>query len=339
MNMRSNDRPGAPMGNEYRGATPRGEGTTPGMPNRKPLKGNGITSRIFHARALQRAWRPFADKSLSHWTTCIVIALALTIHGVFSLFLVNANRVLSQWEDENQVTVFMRRGVEREQLLQVGKTIGGQPGVSELIVIPPAEAVARLKALLGEEAAILDELDENPLPHSFEFRLSRGDAARADVLIARIGAMPGVESVSYDRQWVERLAGVIQAIRHVGNTISLLLLLTVALIVSNTIKLTIIARRDEMEIMRFLGADDAFIRAPFIYEGVLQGVLGASGAMVLTAGLYFGAHGALLEMGQTFGVSLQLAFLPWSQMGLLVGLGAILGLSGALLSMARFLDV
>ncbi|MBF0628801.1 MAG: ABC transporter permease [Magnetococcales bacterium] len=295
-------------------------------------------TRNFHARALQRAWRPFADKSLSHWTTTIVIALALTIHGTFALLLVNANSALSQWEDENLVTVFMQRAVEREQLLQVGKAIKGHPGVTDLTIIAPKEAAARLKTMMGDESRLLDELDENPLPYSMEFRLARQDRDRATALAREIGAMPGVESVSYDHQWAQRLAEVIDAIRYLGNVMSFLLLAAVALIVSNTIKLTIIARRDEVEIMRFLGADDAFIRAPFLYEGLLQGMLGAAGALLMTGLLHVGARDVLLKLGQTFGLTLQLSFLPLTQLAVLVLLGALLGLAGAVFSVTRFLE-
>lgn len=294
-------------------------------------------SRHFHQRALRQAWRPFADKSLSHWTTTIVMALALTIHGVFVLLMVNANAAMQNWENDNQITVFMQRNADREQILQVGKSIKGQPGVIGLIIVSPKEASGRLKEMMGEEAALLDELDENPLPYSLEFRLARPDRVRASTLAKEISAMPGVESVAYDQQWAQRLSSIIGATRHLGNIISFLLLLAVALIVSNTIKLTIVARREEVEIMRLLGADDAFIQTPFLYEGMLQGVLGAGLSLVLTTLLFFGAQDSFVKLGDSFGLPLQLHFLPVSQLILMVTLGGILGLSGAWLPVYRFL--
>ncbi|MBF0190983.1 MAG: ABC transporter permease [Magnetococcales bacterium] len=335
---RSSDPPSAPRSGGKSSPTRRDDDPAQ-RGGGQPLSDEEIlTSRNFHVRALRRAWQPFADKSLSHWTTTVVIALALTIYGTFSLLLVNANTALSRWEDENLVTVFMQRTVEREQLVQVGKVIKSHAGVTDLTIIAPKEAVVRLKRMMGDESALLDELEENPLPYSLEFRMARQDRSLASNLAKEIGAMPGVESVSYDQQWAERLAAVIDTMRYVGNVMSFLLLAVVALIVSNTIKLTIIARRDEVEIMRFLGADDLFIKAPFVYEGLLQGLLGAAGALLLTGMLYFGALGAVLELGRAFGIALQLAFLPWTQLGVLVFLGAALGLVGAFLSLSRFLD-
>ncbi|MBF0427450.1 MAG: ABC transporter permease [Magnetococcales bacterium] len=302
-------------------------------------EGHVMATQYFHLRALKCAWRPFADKSLSHWTTTIVIALALTIYGTFSLLLVNANTALNKWEENNLVTVFMQRSVDRDQLVQIGRTIKGYSGVSDLVIIPPKDAITRLKGMMGEEAALLDELEENPLPFSMEFKMVGQDRAQYTAFAKKIGALAGVESVSYDHQWADRLTALVRAIRYIGNILSFLLLAAVALIVSNTIKLTIIARRDEMEIMRFMGADDAFIKTPFVYEGLLQGLLGAAIALLLTGLLYFGARDAIAELGRSLGTMLQLEFLPFSQLGLLVVLGATLGLSGAFISLSRFLDV
>ncbi|NGZ07572.1 MAG: ABC transporter permease [Magnetococcales bacterium] len=300
--------------------------------------GEPQVTRNFHLRALLRAWRPFGDKSLSHWTTTIVIALALTIHGAFALILVNANSALSHWEEANLVTVFMQRNVERESLIQVGKTIQNQPDVSGVTIITPKEAAQRLKQMLGAEAALLDELDENPLPYSLEFHVTRPERTRIPALAQEIRSLNGVDAVSYDQEWAQRLSRVVDVLRFLGNSVSFLLLLAVALIVSNTIKLTIIARRDEVEIMRFLGADDGFIRAPFVYEGVLQGVLGAALALVLVGLLHGGAQDQLRHLGQDFGITLHWMFLPWTQLLLLVGLGAFLGLAGALFAVSRFLQ-
>ncbi len=295
--------------------------------------------KYFHWRSLKCAWRPFAEKSLSHWTTTMVIALALTIYGTFSLLLVNANTALSKWEENNLITLFMQRSADRNQLIEVGKAIKNHPGVMDLVIISPSKAMERLKNMMGEEAGLLDELDENPLPYSMEFKIAGQTHAQSMELAKKIGTLPAVEAVSYDHQWADRLASLVQTIRYIGNILSFMLLATVALIASNTIKLTIIARRDEIEIMRFMGADDSFIKMPFIYEGLLQGLLGSGGALILTGLLYFGARDAVFKLGQAFGAFLQLEFLPISQLGLLIFLGAALGLSGALISLSRFLDV
>ncbi|MBF0127710.1 MAG: ABC transporter permease [Magnetococcales bacterium] len=330
-------RPAANRAATRRPAREEGTGTPP--PATPTGEGQSALLGNFHLRSLKCAWRPFSEKSLSHWTTTVVIALALTIYGTFYLLLVNANAALSKWENDNSITVFMQRNADRNMLLGVGKMVKSRAGVTELLFISPKEALTRLKGMMGEEAALLDELEENPLPYSLEFKLMGQNRAQAAALAKEIGGLPGVETVSYDHQWADRLGSLVRVIRYIGNVLSLMLLAAVALIVSNTIKLTIIARRDEVEIMRFLGADDAFIKTPFIYEGVLQGLLGACGALLLTGLLYLGAHEVILDLGRSFGTNLQLEFLPVSQLALLVIIGGALGLSGAFISLSRFLEV
>ena len=298
-----------------------------------------LAGQGFHQRALARAWRQFQGGSLSHWVTTSVIALSLTIYGTFALLLTNANTALEQWEGDHLITVFMERTASATQLAAVQEMITNVPGITGLKVITPAEAMGRLKVMLGSEAGLLDDLEENPLPSSIEFQLLRGKAESSRVLAHELGGWPGIEAVSYDYQWADRLAAVVKVVRYAGMVISFLLLSAVAMIISNTIKLTIIARRDEVEVMRFMGATDAFIKIPFIYEGILQGLLGALGALVFTSLLYFGAQEVVLDLGRVFGVHLPLHFLPFLQLMVILTFGVVLGLAGALLSLSRFLEM
>ncbi|MBF0382119.1 MAG: ABC transporter permease [Magnetococcales bacterium] len=302
--------------------------------------GKDVTiSKSFQLRSLQRAWNRFHAGSLSHWTTTIIIALSLTIFGAFTLLLSNANTALEQWTGDNLITVFLEENTTIHQMEEIQNRIAQNPGVDQLSVVSPAQAMGRMKNMLGSEAGLLDNLSENPLPYSIEFRLHDKKYEKTANLAFKIGTWLGVEAVSYDQQWAEKLAAVIRTFRFVGSVLTLLLLTAVALIISNTIKLTIIARRDEVEVMRFMGATDSFIKTPFIYEGVLQGLLGAIGALLLTSLLYWGADGATTELGSAFGIFIELHYLQVNQLLLIMALGIFLGLTGALISLSRFLEI
>ncbi|MBF0135402.1 MAG: ABC transporter permease [Magnetococcales bacterium] len=295
----------------------------------------------FHRRALRRAWRQFHEGSLSHWTTAMVIAISLTIFGTLTLLLTNADTLLSRWQGDNLITLYTKTGVPVAQVTQMYDRLAGNTLVDSvtLRIVSPEMALTRLKKMLDTEAGLLDQLDDNPLPYTIEFKLTRQNFQHASQMAHEILTWPGVESVSYDRQWAERMATVIQAVRYLGNILSLLLLSAVTLIVSNTIKLTIIARKDEIEVMRFMGATGNFIKAPFIYEGILQGVLGAVVAIGLTGLLHLGALEVVRELGASFGLRLELHFLPVPHLMFIVFIGIGLGLLGALLSLSRFLKV
>jgi cell division transport system permease protein len=296
-------------------------------------------SKSFQLRSLKRAWNRFNAGSLSHWTTTVIIALSLTIFGAFTLLLSNANTALDSWTGDNLVTVFLEEKTAIIQMEEIQQRIAQTPGVDQVYVVSPAEAMGRMKNMLGSEAGLLDNLDENPLPYSVEFRLGDKEYEKTANLAYEIGTWAGVEAVSYDQQWAEKLASVIHTFRFIGTVLTILLLTAVALIISNTIKLTIIARKDEVEVMRFMGATNSFIKTPFVYEGVLQGLFGAIGALLFTTLLYWGAEGATTELGAAFGIFINLHYLPWSQLLVIVVLGIFLGLTGALISLSRFLEV
>ncbi|MBF0146526.1 MAG: ABC transporter permease [Magnetococcales bacterium] len=296
-------------------------------------------TRNFHLRSFFRAWRRFRSGSLSHWTTTIIIALSLTIHGCFVLLLANADSAIQKWDGDNLVTVFLEKGTAVTQLTQIRDQLLKKEGIQNLSLVSPEEAMTRMKAMIGAEAELLGELTDNPLPHSFEFQVIGNNIDQTAALAREIDSWPGVETVSYDQAWAKKLSATVQFIRYTGMSLLFLLLTAVALIISNTIKLTIIARRDEIEVMRFMGATDGFIKAPFIHEGVIQGVLGALGATGLILALFHGANKATEELATAFGFHVTLHFLSWPQGLFLFFLGIGLGLIGALISLSRFLEV
>lgn len=301
-----------------------------GMPN---YGGN------FHIRALGRAWSQIKEGSLTHLVTTLIIALSLTIYAIVALVIANANTALTEWRGDNRITVFLQSTASRSQRLAVLKRLSDHPLAGPAAAVTPETALKRLKEMLGTDAGLLDELEENPLPHSLEFTPTRDDPAAASSLAENAARWPGVESVAYDRKWADRLEAIVETAQYGGYVFSALLLTAVALIISNTIKLTIMARRDEVEVMRFMGATDSFIKTPFIYEGMLQGLLGAGASLLLTTLLFLGARSAAADLGAAFGLTLHLHHLPGEQFALIVGLGVLLGLAGALISISRFLKV
>lgn len=294
----------------------------------------------FHRRALRRAWRQFQEGSLSHWITTLIIALSLTIYGSLALILGNAEATLDAWRGESRITIFLKKEADAEVATRLQEELASRNGVVGLRVVTPADAIGRLREMLGSEGGLLDGLEANPLPYSLEMQLDGVDhAATALALADDMGMRAEVEAVSYDRQWMERLAAVLGTLRYTGMALSALLLVAVALIVSNTIKLTIIARREEVEVMRFMGATDAFIKTPFVYEGVIQGGLGGILAVGLVEMFHLGGVRLLEELGDSFGFTMQLQALPWEQAAFILVLALLLGVVGALISVSRFLQV
>ncbi len=211
------------------------------------------------------------------------IGLALFVLGGFLLVTSNLERLGQEWSSAAQMSVYLTDDITSdqqaavEQMLAPGGLVAGREYLSK------AAALDRFKKTFGDLAPAVDGLGENPLPASYEIRL-RADVAtggEADRLSGRLRQTPGVADVRYDRRWLDRLLAAVSIIRGVGLVLGTLLTLAAALTVANVVRLALFARRDEIEIMQLVGAPQAYIRGPFVVEGILQGGIGAVAALVV----------------------------------------------------------
>jgi cell division transport system permease protein len=227
--------------------------------------------------AVRSVWRGRQSALLSTAT----IALALFVLGGFLVVTSNLEHLGAQWASSAEMSVYLKDEVSPDERNTIELLLTG--GVVERFErVSKADALARFKQTFGELAASVDGLGQNPLPASYEVRLAPGSGSDAgvDALAGRLRQAAGVADVRYDRQWLQRLQSVIAVVQTVGFIIGLLLTLAAALTVANVVRLALHARRDEIEIMQLVGAPQAYIRGPFVVEGVLQGGCGAIVAMV-----------------------------------------------------------
>ena len=187
------------------------------------------------------------------------------------------------------------------------------PGVAGVDPVSKAQALDRFTRDFPDLASAARNSPNNPFPASLEVRLSsaRVDPAAVERLARLVARMPGVSDVRYDRRWLERLSAVAGAIRWTGYALSAVLIFAAALTISNVVRLALVARRDEIEIMELVGAPWSFIRGPFICEGILQGALGALVALVVLRAAFVFSRSSLDTVAQLAGADAA-AFLPLS---------------------------
>jgi cell division transport system permease protein len=295
----------------------------------------------FHRRALRQAWQHLRGNAVAHATTISVIILAMTIYSVFALLVTNAERLLVNWQGDYHMILFSKKDTAPRQIAGLRDRLMNHTMIESgsVVTVSPDAAMQRLKEMIGNEAALLGELEGNPLPYMFEFRLKPDSDDQIQQVAQEIAAWPDVDGVSHDRQWAQRLDSIVHVFQYAGHTFAFLLLAMVGLIIANTIKLTVSARRDEIDAMRLMGATSGFIKAPFVYEGMIEGFVGALCAVGVTGLIYLGSVEGINTLGQAFGISVSMKFLSVSRVVFLVTVGAFLGVTGALLSLSRFLRV
>jgi len=251
--------------------------------------------RYAFAEAMTSLWRGRQSALLSTAT----IALALFVLGGFLLVTANLERLGAEWGRAAELSVYLKDDISPEdrraieELLAPGDTVASHEYVSK------ADALVRFKQTFADLAGAIDTLGDNPLPASFDVRLRAGDGSATDdgngdstqvgpeTLVSRLRQMTGVADVRYDRQWLMRVLAAITIVRAVGLVLGAVLTVAAALTVHNVVRLALYARRDEIEIMQLVGAPRAYIRGPFVVEGVLQGGAGALVALAALGMVFF----------------------------------------------------
>jgi cell division transport system permease protein len=262
------------------------------------------------------------------------IFVAIFATGLLAAALGGAERLLQGWAGEVRISVYLGAGADLEAAARAARAIA--PG-REVEAVPAATALRRLAETLGEEARVLEGVGPGALPDAVEVRTPGIGLAAARELAARLARIPGAAEVDYGNAWLERLEVFVQRAKVAALVLFAALALATAVLVSNTLRLAVFARRDEIEIMKLVGATSGFVSAPFLIEGVLQGLAGAGLAVLALLGL----HGLLVPRLQTAvalagAITLRDTLPPALVVGL-VGAGGLVGLLGSALSVARTL--
>jgi cell division transport system permease protein len=235
--------------------------------------------QYFFSEAATSLWRRRHGALLAIFT----IASGLFILGLFLLVTTNGGRLVQRWTDSAELSVFLRDDVTSEQLGAIEETVDRSGLAARREYISKDEARRRFRRDYRDLAAAADTLELNPFPASVEVRLraedSDGDAV--DTLATKLATTPGVADVRFDRRWLQRLLGALTLVRGAGFFLVAVLAFAAALTVANVVRLAAHARRDEIEIMQLVGAPAAYVRGPFIAEGVIQGGVGALMGLLL----------------------------------------------------------
>ncbi|MDH5577088.1 MAG: permease-like cell division protein FtsX [Betaproteobacteria bacterium] len=286
-----------------------------------------------HRGALARAARKLAAQRAATLLNALVIGVALSLPAGGYALLANLQSVAQRFTFEPQLSVFLKPEAKRAEL---EARLRADRRVAALRFVPRDEALAELRVAAGL-ADVVAALERNPLPDAFVVRAADGGAAALEALAGALQGLPGVANVQVDSAWAARLAALARIGRLALAALAVLLATGLVAVTFNTIRLQIVTQREEIEVSQLLGATDAFVRRPFFYFGLLQGLAGGALALViLWAGL------AVLNLGvrdlaQAYGSSFQLAFLPGRDALAVVAFAALLGWLGAALSVSRYL--
>jgi len=284
----------------------------------------------------QEVGRSLIRNSLLNFAAVGTTAISLFVLGVGVLLVINTNEIAKTIESDIEIMVFMEQNLTEEDALALEPVIDRISGVQETTFIPRDEALKSLMKQLGGE---VDESvgEENPLPDAIKVKIS--DPREVNAIAAEIEDLPGVESVRYGGQdFVKKLFSLTNWVRIIGLLLITLLGLCGIFLIATTTRLTIFARRREINIMKYVGATDWFVRWPFLLEGIILGFFGA----LLAVGVLYFSYGALIAKIQE-----TLTFLPLVNSSAvlfrifegLLAIGIVMGAVGSTISVRRYLRV
>lgn len=274
-----------------------------------------------------------------HLLTAGTVAMALYVFGAFVLLEINLQRLLKGWGDEIQVTAYLDKRFDQTAAEELAKRIGAFPEVQSVRLTSQEQAWRDFQAALGSQSGLLDGLPRDVLPASLEISLKTGhrDGSAVEHFVGRLREEKEIATVEYPQEWVERLGLVVLGVEWAKWIFGGALFMTAFIIVGSTVRLAMLARRDEIEILQLVGASGEVIQSPFVLEGMIQGLAGASLALALLWLTYHFAHGALPPLSGFLASLGEPVFLDLKSMAFLLVIGGSLGAAGSVFSLRRFL--
>lgn len=267
----------------------------------------------------------------------VITSLSFFILGLFLLISLNLENVIEQWKDQFEITIYLQDNLNSSEIDSIEKKIEKEHGIINVKYVSKEDALNELRNILKDKEGLLEGLSVNPLPSSFQVKVNREIINPSGIkdLAMRLEKISGIEEVQYGQKWIERLDNLSRLFRYSGFTIGGIVGLAAIFTLSGTIVLSSFSRREEVEIMRLVGATELFVKLPLYIEGIIQGVIGAGLSVLL---LYLGFLLVSERINPILVESLgtgKLDFLSTDiTMRIMIG-GFTVGLLGSLISMAK----
>jgi len=279
-------------------------------------------------------WRtPFATLM-----TILVLGIALSLPTVFHVMYKNVETVTGQWDSASEISLFLKKNISEERVQVLINRLGLYDDIESVTYISSHQALEEFKEISGFSKA-LDYLDKNPLPAVLVVIpvKSAMNAAGSKLLVAKLEREQDIDLVRVDIEWIEKLQAIFSLMVDVVVGIAGLLLLSVLLIVSNTIRLNILNQRSEIEVMKLVGATNRFIQLPYIYIGAWYGFLGGVIAWLFSIILVLFLHASVMSLTSVYQVQYEIISLTFKESLILVATGATLGFIASLISVKQYL--
>lgn len=289
--------------------------------------------------SLKQSFKQIKRNKGMAFTSVFAITAMLIILGLFFMVIININTAAEMVKnDYNNIEVFFKDNVSEKQIEKIKKDVKGWKEVDTVTYRTKSEALKILKVRWGDNAYLLDGLSSNPLPNSLVITVD--NLEKSDQVAEAAAKIKGAEDVKYYKDTVQKLLKATKGFQIAAVVIMVFLIIVSIVVVSNTIKLTVLNRSDEIVIMKYVGATNWFIRGPFLLEGIIIGIISA----LISSGIVTLIYQSVVKvLGEDLLAVLStpmvpVGFLSYNLVWVFLALGISIGAWGSIISMRRFLD-
>ncbi|GJL53425.1 MAG: cell division protein FtsX [Nitrospirales bacterium] len=271
----------------------------------------------------------------------ITTAFTIASFGMFLLLYHNVRTITGSLQNHIQVIIYLEDAISTQEQANLKHALTQETHIETLTFVSKKQALEEFHEQFPEESYLLDGIGDNPLPASFVATVVPHDHVSdlVSAMVTRVKELSGVEHVRYSRDWVERLTLFTSYLEMGALSIGLILALASMTIISNTVRLAFYARRDEIEILRLIGATGAFIAIPYLIEGAILGAMGGGLSLLFLRGGFEIVKDKIHDLGWVGGLQATIDFFPIHMSGMLVLAGLILGCAGSALSIYGWIKV
>ena len=302
-----------------------------------PVRSSGRVSIWFtrHVSTALGALGRLARHPFSSLMIVLVIAVTLALPAAINVLVKNAQAISGSWDNALDFSVFLKQGLAEDEARGLARLIEQRADVASVQFISAAEALDEFREQSGFGAA-LDQLPDNPLPHTLVVRPGAGNTSASMVLLQEeLANLPEAEHVQIDTEWVQRFHAILDIVRQAIAIGAALLGIAIVVIIGNTIRLDIENRREEIEVTKLIGGSNAFVRRPFLWTGFWYGLFGGLMALALVYYGLFLLEAPVARLAGLYQGNISITAMTLSEAGAILGIGVFLGLFGSWLTAAR----
>ena len=275
---------------------------------------------------------------LSTFMICLVIAVAMCLPSLFYLGVDNLSKLTEQMKSETEISLFLKLDATPDNISEIDAVLAKNIAISEYHLVTKDEAWQQLQAKSRDNQNIssaIEQLGKNPLPDAFFIQAKSTDPETLETLKNTLQSIPGVEQAVLNADWAKRLATLLSIGKKLIFFITVLLAIVLLVIIGNTVRMQILSQKDEIQVSYLIGATNSFIRIPFLYAGILYGLLGGLLSVLMIAGIIQTFNFSVMEISKLYSRDFSIDLLNIHLYLAIIGLAVTIGWLGSYLAVTR----